>query len=166
MKHRKTLLTMFALLLALALGGCGGGADSGSAVSNGAASTPAGQSQSEPAEPSGSTSAPAEGADVTARYQEQLTGCYGGEHDMAYRFAEEGKLTVAVQGEDGYELTDGSWWVWQEGDTTYLYTNLEETAHPARYTFERSDKGVLSLYDDTTGELSDLLTPYTCGVFP
>ena len=25
---------------------------------------------------------------------------------------------------------------------------------------------VLSLYDDTTGELSDLLTPYTCGVFP
>lgn len=38
---------------------------------------------------------------------------------------------MAVQGEDGYELTDGSWWVWQEGDTTYLYTNLEETAHPA-----------------------------------
>ena len=63
-------------------------------------------------------------------------------------------------------LADGSWWVWQEGDTTYLYTNLEETAHPARYNFERSDKGVLSLYDDTTGELSDLLTPYTCGVFP
>ena len=83
MKHRKTLLTMFALLLALALGGCGGGADSGRAASNGADSTPAGQSQSEPAEPSGSTSAPAEGADVTARYQEQLTGCYGGEHDLS-----------------------------------------------------------------------------------
>ena len=162
MKHRRTAILM-ALLLALTLTGCGGGA--GSDVTSGAASAPS--SQAQPGETgSASTSTPAEGADVTADYQDQLLGAYDGEHDMAYRFSEDGKLTVAAQAGDDTELTEGSWWVWQEGDTVYLYTNLQGAAHPARYTFEVSEEGVLSLYDDTTGELCDLLTPYTCGVFP
>ncbi len=160
MKHRTPAILM-ALLLALTLTGCGGG--SGSDAGSYTASVPS--SQSQPGE-TGSTSTPAEGADVTAEYQVQLLGDYSGEHDMAYRFSEEGKLTVATQAGDETELTEGSWWVWQEGDTVYLYTSLQGTAHPARYTFEVSEEGVLSLYDDTTGELCDLLTPYTCGVFP
>lgn len=157
MMHRMPA-ALLALFLALTLAGCGGGDSSGHFTTSCAASAPPVSA--------GSSSVPEESTDVTAEYQDRLLGAYSGEHDMAYRFAEDGKLTVAVQGDDGNELTDGSWWVQQEGDTVYLYTNLQGAAHPARYTFELSEKKVLSLYDDTTGELSDLLTPYTCGVFP
>lgn len=152
MKYRRTGILM-AVVLALSLAGCGGGNSGGVSASSIAAATT-----------SCLAGAPAEGVDVTARYQDQLLGAYGGEHDMAYRFSENGVLNVADWNSETSALAEGSWWVWKEGEKVYLCTSLQGTA--AQYTFAVSEEGVLSLYDAATGELSDRLTPYTCGVFP
>ena len=64
------------------------------------------------------------------------------------------------QATDGQDVTDeGSWWVWEEGSQEYLSIYIKNTAHPTSYTFETTEEGGISLFDDTTGELSNLFTP-------
>ena len=41
----------------------------------------------------------------------------------------------------------------------YLSIYIKNTAHPTSYTFETTEEGGISLFDDTTGELSNLFTP-------
>lgn len=146
---QKWMLSL-ALMLSLVLVGCG-------------ATTPPAQSGSSTASTSCQAQAPEqEGKDVTDQYQEQLVGCYDDENGDRYTLNEDGSVRrQQVEQED----TAGTWWVWQENGTDYLYIHMEETAHPAAYTFDVSENGI-TLFDDTTGELSNLFTPATCGVYP
>ena len=154
MKRKLILPLIFALTLGLA--GCGGTApqptenSSPAPISSAAASDPA-SSQAASSQPTEE-----EGKDVTAQYKTQLAGCYDDEYGDRYTLNEDG--TVLRQQAD-QEETSGSWWVWQEKGTDYLYIYMKETAHPAAYTFDVAEDGGISLFDDTTGELSNLFTP-------
>lgn len=163
MKHLLNPIPLLVLLLAGSLTGCGGS----SGVTSYAASVPAAQSQAEQVEQTATSSAAssAEGTDVTEAYESQLVGTYDDDYKARYVFDKGGKLTLLEKVSDKTETTKGEWWVWKEGDTVYLYTSLQGTAHPARYTFEKNKQGVLNLYDDTTEELLTMLTPATCGTY-
>ncbi len=169
MKYGKriTALTL-TLMMALALSGCGGDQNgSGKSETSGAVSTSGTQAEASLAEPTApaASASQGEGTDVTADYQDQLMGTYDDDYGARYSFNKGGKLIVLEKVDDKTETTEGEWWVWKEQEAVYLYTSLRGTAHPSRYTFEVAENGVLSLYDDTTGELSNLLTPSTCGTY-
>lgn len=164
MKNGKQILALtLALLAALALSGCGSsGKQSGAeknSVTSCAASAPAERTGTESSSGSDASSAPGDGTDVTADYEKQLEGTYNDDYGARYIFSKGGKLKNMEKVDNKTETTTGEWWVWKQGNQVFLYTSLQGTAHPARYTFSVTDKGVLSLYDDTTHELVNLLTP-------
>lgn len=131
-----------ALLLTLVLSSCGSAATDSSGVSAGTTSCMAETST--------------EGADVTNQYKEELVGSYEDESGDRYTLKEDGTL---VRLNANQEEDHGSWWVWEEGSRDFIYLYIEGTAHPAAYTFEVTELGGISLFDDTTGELSNLFVP-------
>lgn len=164
MKNGKQMIALtLALLAALALSGCGSSRHQSSSeksnVTSCVASTPAGSTAAESSGDSAASSTAGDGTDVTADYEKQLEGTYKDDYGARYIFYKGGKLKCMEKADNKTETTTGEWWVWKQGDQVFLYTSLQGTAHPARYTFSVTDKGVLSLYDDTTQELVNLLTP-------
>lgn len=156
---KKKLALALALLLNVTLVGCGdnttgqpqtstplGGADSGglsSAVSS--CSSDAAASEQEISD-----------YDMTAAYCEELAGVYTDEYDAQYTIRQDGTLTR--ENANG-EQEEGNWRVWRKEEKEYFYLAIQNTAHPASYTFETTEAGGISLFDDTTGELSNLFTP-------
>ena len=93
---------------------------------------------------------------MTDAYRDMLSGTYVDEYGDKYTIRQDGTLTCeATNG----ETDEGSWWVWEEGSQEYLSIYIKNTAHPTSYTFETTEEGGISLFDDTTGELSNLFTP-------
>lgn len=102
------------------------------------------------------TSQTTDGEDVTDAYRDVLSGAYVDEYGDKYTINRDGTLTCeATNG----ETDEGTWWVWEEGSQEYLSIYIQNTAHPASYTFETTEEGGISLFDDATGELSNLFTP-------
>lgn len=102
------------------------------------------------------TSQATDGQDVTDAYRDVLPGTYVDEYGDQYTIRQDGTLTCeATNG----ETDEGTWWVWEEGSKEYLSIYIQNTAHPTSYTFETTEEGGISLFDDTTGELSNLFTP-------
>ena len=97
-----------------------------------------------------------DGQDVTDAYRDVLPGTYVDEYGDQYTIRQDGTLTC--EGANG-DTDDGTWRVWEEGSKEYLSIYIQNTAHPASYTFETTEEGGISLFDDATGELSNLFTP-------
>ncbi len=102
------------------------------------------------------TSQATDGQDVTDAYRDVLPGTYVDEYGDQYTIRQDGTLTCEATNGD---TDEGTWWVWEEGSQEYLSIYIQNTAHPVSYTFETTEEGGISLFDDTTGELSNLFTP-------
>lgn len=153
---KQKLALVLSLALAFALTACGASnqpqasAEPAPAASSTVQPTASGNS-SQP-----ETSQTTDGQDVTDAYRDVLPDAYVDEYGDQYTIRQDGTLTCeATNG----ETDEGTWWVWEEGSVEYLSIFIQNTAHPVSYTFETTEEGGISLFDDTTGELSNLFTP-------
>ena len=154
---KQKLALILSLALTLTLTACGGSNQSQTPVgSDPIKSAPTQSVVSSCKAEAPETSQEADGQDVTDAYRDVLSGTYVDEYGDKYTIRQDGTLTCeATNG----ETEEGSWWVWEEGNKEYLSIYIKNPAHPTSYTFETTEEGGISLFDDTTGELSNLFTP-------
>lgn len=152
---KQKLALFLSLALTLALTACGASEQPQASAQTSTSAVPSAAVTSAQGEVP-ETSQPTDGEDVTDAYRDVLSGVYVDEYGDKYTINQDGTLTC--ESTNG-ETEEGSWWVWEEGSKEYLSIYIKNTAHPASYTFETTEEGGISLFDDTTGELSNLFTP-------
>ena len=154
---KQKLALVLSLALAFALTACGASNQpQTSAEPDPAKSAPTQSAVSSCKAEAPETSQTTDGQDVTDAYRDVLPGAYVDEYGDKYTIRQDGTLTCEATNGD---TDEGSWWVWEEGSKEYLSIYIKNTAHPTSYTFETTEEGGISLFDDTTCELSNLFTP-------